>query len=127
MEQMEKVKLVIPGRPVPKKRPRLGVRGRRAYIYTPPETKAYEELIKLLAKMTVKEPLNGLVCVDLKVFVKRPRGDLDNILKSILDGMNGVVYHDDSQVKKIDAELFVLDKETEERAEVEVRRCAGAE
>lgn len=28
------ITFIIPGRPVPKGRPRLGVRGRRAYIYT---------------------------------------------------------------------------------------------
>jgi Holliday junction resolvase RusA-like endonuclease len=33
--------------------------------------------------------------------VKRP--DLDNIVKAITDGMNGVVYEDDSQIVSLHA------------------------
>jgi Holliday junction resolvase RusA-like endonuclease len=34
------------------------------------------------------------------------RGDLDNILKVILDSLNGVGYQDDQQVKSITAKMW---------------------
>ena len=34
----------------------------------------------------------------------RPRGDLDNYLKAISDAMNGIVYADDRQIARIEAE-----------------------
>jgi len=116
-----KVRFTVLGRPVPKKRPRLGIRGRKAYIYTPPETKTYEQLIKLVSRKAVRRPLTGPLSVKMKVFVKKQKGDLDNIIKTVLDGMNMAVYVDDSQIRKIDAEM-IADENTEERVEVEVRR-----
>jgi Holliday junction resolvase RusA-like endonuclease len=40
------VKFTVPGRPIPKGRPRLGIRGRKAYVYTPPETREYEKIVR---------------------------------------------------------------------------------
>jgi len=115
-----RIRFTVLGRPVPKKRPRLGIRGRRAYIYTPQETRAYEELIKLISKRAARKPLTGPLSVKMKVFVKKQKGDLDNIIKTILDGMNKAVYIDDSQIRKIDAEM-ITDGNAEERIEVEVK------
>ncbi|WP_261128288.1 RusA family crossover junction endodeoxyribonuclease, partial [Streptococcus mitis] len=33
-------------------------------------------------------------------------GDLDNYLKAIKDGLNGVAYHDDRQVKQLEGWLL---------------------
>ena len=91
------IAFTIPGRPVPKARPRLGVRGRKAYVYTPPETREYERLVGWVAKSAGCRPVEGPVSVALSVYVKG-RLDADNIAKSILDGLNGVAYEDDDQV-----------------------------
>ena len=32
------------------------------------------------------------------------RPDVDNLLKSVLDGLNGIVYNDDSQIVRIEAD-----------------------
>ena len=50
-----------------------------------------------------------------KVFCdKKP--DLDNAIKSILDGLNGIAYYDDKQV----CILFAIKKWTQEQPRVEV-------
>jgi Holliday junction resolvase RusA-like endonuclease len=36
--------------------------------------------------------------------------NVDNVVKAILDGLNGVAYHDDSQVVYVDAEKFYADE-----------------
>jgi Holliday junction resolvase RusA-like endonuclease len=52
------------------------------------------------------------------VFATLHRRDLDNVVKAVCDGLNGVAYADDCQVTSIKAERV---QGSEERAEVEVR------
>jgi crossover junction endodeoxyribonuclease RusA len=47
-----------------------------------------------------RTPLEGAVSVTLRLwFPDRRRRDLDNVAKSVLDGLNGVAYADDSQIR----------------------------
>lgn len=117
-----KIMLRIPGDPVPKGRPRFTRQGR---AYTPAKTKTYEDEVAMLGKaaMNGQEPLKTPIavfvyatfpipqsyskkrreaCLDgSERHIKRP--DLDNVVKAITDGMNGVVYDDDSQIVSIHA------------------------
>lgn len=117
-----KILFIVPGTPVPKGRPRFTRQGR---TYTPAKTKSYEEQIAILSKeaMDGLEPLKTPVAVLVTVFFPVPasysakrrnaclageerhtkRPDLDNVVKAITDGMNGVVYEDDSQIVRIGA------------------------
>ena len=114
------IKLTIPGRPVPKARPRLGVHGRKAYVYTPPQTKEYEKLVGWVAKSAGCRPVEGPVSVALSVYVKG-RLDADNIAKSILDGLTGVAYEDDDQVVELLVKKHKVKRKAEERVEIEIR------
>jgi len=114
------IKLTIPGRPVPKARPRLGVRGRKAFVYTPPATKEYEKLVGWVAKATGCRPVKMPVAVVLDVYIKR-KLDADNIAKSILDGLNGIVYEDDDQVVELLVRKHKVQRKEEERVEIEIR------
>lgn len=88
------------GKPIAKERPRLG----RGGTYTPTKTKDYEKLV-LKASQTAMhgiEPLTGLLQLSVAIFrADGIRADIDNILKSILDGMAGAVYINDSQVAEL--------------------------
>ncbi|KAF1084944.1 Endodeoxyribonuclease RusA [Sporotomaculum syntrophicum] len=112
------VAFVIPGRPVPKQRPRLGKQGQ---IYTPKETKAYEQTVGRAGRQVFKKPYNGPVSLQVKVYLTAPRGDLDNYIKSIQDGLNQVAWRDDRQVIRLKAGLFVR-RGVQERAEVLIQR-----
>jgi len=119
MLSKEQIKIVIPGRPVPKARPRLG---RGGNVYTPVKTKRYEELVAWKTKEVIKEPLAGNVALYIKVYVKgNVFPDLDNIAKSILDGMNKVAYHDDKQVSCLVIQRI---KGQEEKVEVELEEVS---
>jgi len=50
------------------------------------------------------------------------RLDADNIAKSILDGLNGVVYEDDDQVIELLVRKHKVKRKEEERVEIEVRK-----
>jgi crossover junction endodeoxyribonuclease RusA len=102
------VKLAI--KPIAKQRPRLGRRGR---VFTPQRTLDFEaqiaeawdgpcfespcalvvEFTKDTVKITVKE----------SKYTSGLRGDIDNYVKSIMDGLNGVAYVDDKLVTEIKA------------------------
>jgi Holliday junction resolvase RusA-like endonuclease len=85
------------GEPVPKGRPRLNKT--TGTIYTPPETRVYEDSIAMMA-MTQREKYGAnLVKVSAIFFTAKKRIDCDNCLKAVLDGlMKGGIFDDDSQV-----------------------------
>jgi Holliday junction resolvase RusA-like endonuclease len=95
-----KLAFTVPGPPQPKERPRKGRSGR---FYTPAATRGYEEALRAFAlqavnrsgwPMATKQPLAVTLYA---YFPDRRRRDLDNAAKC-LDGANGVVWHDDSQI-----------------------------
>jgi len=96
-------KIIVPGKAVAKDRPRVNKGGK---LYTTQKTKAYEELVHAKAREVMREPLRGDVRVDIKIYAKNLRGDIDNIAKTILDGMTGVAYLNDRQVKVLYVEVI---------------------
>lgn len=103
------VYLKYPISPRPKQRPRFTKRG---WAYTPKETRAFEDAIRLFTKANYQgQPLEGPLEVKLVFHVERPktvkhpwphkRCDLDNLQKGILDALNGVLYVDDGQVVRL--------------------------
>ena len=114
------IKLVIPGRPVPKARPRLSRAGRKTLVYTPRETSKYEKMVGYIALDAFKgKPLLGEIELNIKLYFKDKRlPDVDNVLKSLMDGLQGNAFENDRQVKKISIERFI---DKNERAEIEIR------
>jgi Holliday junction resolvase RusA-like endonuclease len=109
--------------PVPKARARYVRRGNHISTYTPEKTRTYETLIRdaAIEAMGTSEPLETPVTLYLHIRVPIPKSctkkrleaiqngsekpikkpDASNILKSVEDGMNSVVYKDDSQIVNI--------------------------
>jgi Holliday junction resolvase RusA-like endonuclease len=117
---IEPITIVIPGKPIPKARPRFT--GNRCY--TPAKTSSYELLIRLLAnrEMAGKQKLDGPLQMTMKAHFAIPAswskskraeallgnispagGDTDNIVKSVADGLQKIVFNDDKQIVKIAA------------------------
>jgi crossover junction endodeoxyribonuclease RusA len=114
------IKFTVYGNPVPKQRPRLG-----AYkTYTPKRTKDWERLVgwSCLRDNPGLELLQGGVSASY-IFYRRNRRkcDLDNLIKGINDGLNGVAFVDDTQVTEIYARLE-YDRDNP-RVEVELKQC----
>lgn len=95
------------GPPQPKERARRCPSGRHV---TPKKTRAYEQLVGHLASLH-KPPswrLDLAYHVELRVYFGDARGrDIDNVLKSVLDGLNRALWHDDRQVVRVTAEKNV--------------------
>ena len=110
-------KLVIPGKPLGKQRPRVLKTG---IAYTPKETANYETFVKMLylEKYAGEKPFEGPVSMVILAFYQIPksaskrrreamarhlippttRPDLDNIAKIIMDALAGIAYEDDKQI-----------------------------
>lgn len=121
------IDIVIHGKPVGKARPRFGrKKDGGAVTYTPRETKNYEQSVATLAQcaMMGKTLMEGPLRVTISAYFQHKtktgyhtsRPDLDNIIKIILDGLNGVVFKDDATVVSIVA----IKQYGEERVEVMV-------
>ena len=109
------IQFSIPGTPVGKARARVVQRNGKTHAYTPAKTAAWAESAAWEARAAMKGRalLEGPLVVDLWAVFDPPRSDphrrdhiikpdLDNIIKC-LDAVNGIVWHDDSQIVKITA------------------------
>lgn len=97
MEQPSEFTLCLPGDPVPKGRPRVY----GGHAITPKRTVRAEE--RLFAEFRLKypqaKPYQCPVRLEAEFWMShRGRPDLDNLLKLVLDSLNGVAYVDDAQV-----------------------------
>ena len=98
---------VVPGAPVPKARARVSVRKVRGVTkvraHTPKTTAEYGKRVGLYARAA--RPRNWPLLCEYKVsFVAYPaadRGDVDNYLKSLLDGAQGVLWANDKSVRRL--------------------------
>ena len=125
---MKMISFVIHGNPRGKGRPRFTKNG---HVYTPDETKRYEDLVGLSYRNSAKGyKFTSPVRVTVKAFHKPPKGkskrvtedmlngrilptkrpDADNVAKIVLDGLNKVAWDDDTQV----VEMMVTKRYSEE-------------
>ena len=120
--EVRSISFSVPGEPTGKGRPRFT---RTGHPYTPGKTESYESLVRLayggcgmiflkgvpvrvritacfsIPKSVSKKKRAMMIAGDI-VPTKKP--DFDNIQKIICDALNGVAYHDDSQIVKADIE-----------------------
>ena len=118
------MKITIMGDPHPMARPRV-VSGHVYYLSRDVE---WREIIRWTCVKALQSQNRKQYECALKVRVKfyraqnptnRQYGDIDNLLKGLFDGMNGIVFKDDSQIVSVIAEKY-RDKENP-RVEVELR------
>ena len=129
--------LTIDGEPRGKGRPRFT---RSGHAYTPRETTEYEHKIRVewLCQFGLTRINTGPVAVEIRAFYKIPahastadrermmygelvpckKPDIDNVIKIVLDALNGTAYTDDTQVVMVRASKHYG---TEPRVEIEVR------
>ena len=106
----------VPGRPVPKERPRFNTR--TGHAYTPRRTQEYESRVGWHARLARVPMSEGDVAVKITLYGKR-RSDADNCAKSILDSLQGIAYVNDKQVVRLQVEW----QQGDERAEIEIEEA----
>jgi len=147
------LKIIIPGIPIAKHRPRFARRGKGTAVYSDQETEEDLMLWHVKQQTSGHRLFKDAVLVDTKFFMPRPKShfgtgrnagklkpsaskyhikkpDTDNLVKFLFDIFNGSVWKDDSQViYEVSEKIYCVPGE-EPRTEVTVqdfRRMADAE
>jgi Holliday junction resolvase RusA-like endonuclease len=113
---MKVVRFEVPGYVQPKQRT-FG----KGWI-TPPETRAYEKLVRQMALLAMKgsKPFDGFIGLEIEIICEVPKSwskkkaafalegrlfpthcDIDNQVKALCDGMNRALYTDDRFVNHL--------------------------
>ena len=110
------------GKPMGKQRPRVTRYG----TFTPPETRAMERAIQATYRLSGGRMMDGYVCVNVQAYYPIPKStskvarlrmekrivrpgvkrDIDNVVKLVMDALNGVAYKDDSSVVMLGAAKY---------------------
>lgn len=132
------MRITIPIEPVSQLRPRATSRGGYTRVYDPPKVKTYKDSIRtFLEGYPIKKFSDVELDVKAKFYLpvqksiskkererrlshkKRPdkKPDIDNLQKSLLDALNGIVWDDDAKITHIEAWKFYSEKP---RTEIEI-------
>lgn len=138
---MNEIRFTVPGKPFGKQRPRVARVGNYSKAYTPKETVAYENLVKLYYTEVAKGkrfPDDAMLDVKIDAYYEVPKSaskkkrqemlsniirptkkpDFDNIGKIICDSLNLIAYHDDSAIVEAHVGKFYSENP---RVEVEIK------
>ena len=138
---MNEIKLVIYGEPVPQGRPRFARIGKYVHAYDPEKSKNYKQLVRFwvtqhLKKIDGFKPFQNALYVDLTFFLSIPsswskkrrieadngvirpivKPDTDNMVKSVTDSCNGLLWVDDNII----TDFHARKRYTAELARVEI-------
>lgn len=117
----------ILGEPVPQGRPRFFRRGRFIGTYDPQKSQDFKQKVALFAKTAGVTLSDKAIKIRLDFWLPRPkslyrksdpefgmfcskRPDIDNLIKAVLDGLNGIAFKDDGQVCELQARKFYHSK-----------------
>jgi len=75
-------------------------------VYVSKEARDYRDLVGWIGASAGVESHDGDVRVSVIVRRKHKRGDIDNYLKVLFDALQGVVYVNDKQIKKVEVEII---------------------
>lgn len=92
---------------------------KRATTLLSREARAFKEAVAEYCLVHKIPRLEGVLAVHIDWYRPRKIGDVDSILKSLLDAMQGFVYANDAQI----AELYVRRFDDKERPRVDVAVC----
>lgn len=135
------IEFEVIGKIQPKQRPRFMRRGAFIQTYTPEPTLKYQKLVadSYLEKYDGIK-LTGALVMNIDAFFNVPKslsekkkmalygkpnvqhnGDIDNVAKSILDGLNGIAYDDDTIIYDLHIrKYYVMGEMDPERVEVKI-------
>jgi Holliday junction resolvase RusA-like endonuclease len=101
---------VIPGEPVPKHRPRVTMKGGKAWAYTPEDSRTYAQTVKLIMLnnqrkgliQTITKPTPVVLRLHFHLTSKVTHTpDIINLAAQIADCLEGICYANDSQVVEL--------------------------
>jgi len=116
---MKPIKFVIYTTPIGKGRPRVVIAKGKSHAFTPLRTVIAEQEIKVATYLRYKEPpfpQGTPLSLSVVFYMPRPKSlpkkvtehtkkpDLDNLLKTLMDGLSGYLFYSDAEVVQVNAE-----------------------
>jgi Holliday junction resolvase RusA-like endonuclease len=118
--------IIVKGKPIAKKRPRFARRGKFVTTYNDQETEEGKFLLEAKSQVKIMFDSSEAITIHCRFAMPRPKNhfgtgknaetlkknvpylhtkkpDLDNLIKFVLDCLNGVAWKDDSQIWSIEA------------------------
>lgn len=125
------ISFMVEGKIQGKARARTVSKCGRTWSYTPKSTMEFENRVRLVATLhKPDELLDGAIRLKCMFCFKRPKSikrdvvykdkkpDIDNCLKAVIDGMEGIIYTNDSRIAIIHTWKYYTDKT--ERVEITI-------
>ncbi len=110
----------VDGQPVPWQR----ARSKGNQHFTSPKSRAYKRLVGLVASTVLMHrgwPMDARYSVTVHAyFGDKRRRDVDNVIKQVLDGLNGIAWEDDHQVDAVRCCKYLENAQPRLVVEVEV-------
>lgn len=126
---MSNILFEIPGEPVAQGRPRAGkTRAGKTVLYDPAKSRDFKHFVKLVAAQHApRELITGPIDLAIDIYKATPKKyqtkpkqalieqgelrpttkpDVDNYVKGVKDGLNKVIWQDDSQVVNLTVRKF---------------------
>lgn len=122
------IKIVIYEKPIPQGRPRFARAGKYVHAYDPEKSKNYKQLVRFWVTQQIKKidgfkPFQTALCVDITFYLGIPsswskkrrveadsgiirpivKPDTDNLVKSVTDSCNKLLWKDDSVITDLHA------------------------
>ena len=131
------IQFTIKGDPKSKQRPIFSAKNGKVRVFSGKSTSSFENLVKMCAQEHIEKPLENAVGMHIKFFLHRPkylvwktkpmpavytdkRPDLDNLVKAVVDGLNGVAFKDDAQIVNLQAEKLYHSGSGGARTEIKI-------
>jgi len=109
---MSTISMTIYGHPVPKARARtVRTKNGKSVSFTPKKTESWEDSVRAQALQHRPEQLmDGPLAMEATFYLLRPKSkpkrvkypatkpDLDNLIKSVKDALEGIIYTNDSRI-----------------------------
>jgi len=109
------IQIIINGKPNAKERPYFSTKNGKVRVFTPSKTSNFENYVKQVASPFFHYPIQGPIELTINFFLPRPkyliwktkpmpfvysdkRPDIDNLVKSVVDGLKGIAFFDDAQI-----------------------------
>ena len=130
---MQKLMFEIPGSPIGQGRPKFSTINGHAKAYDPEKSRNYKAYVRMLATQAMKkndfEMITGPCAIKIWAYFDIPKSkskkfkeaaleakerptkkpDADNIVKAILDALNGLMYKDDSCIVELSCVKYYSD------------------
>jgi Holliday junction resolvase RusA-like endonuclease len=133
------VSFIVRGAPSAKSRPRFRSVNGNVRAYTPKKSASYENLVKLEAQKHITTPINGPVGLYIHFYLPRPkrliwktrkmpaiytdkRPDIDNLAKSVIDGLNNIAFRDDGQIAMLHIQKKYCEGDSQSRTSIKIER-----